>query len=89
MSSKPWPADRVQIVCSKPEHFNYATCQGERCESICEDCSNRISYDSYSLQFAKESYPQFVMEPRLICTDCLQQYRRADITHLHDLRRQA
>ena len=20
---KPWPTDRVQIVCSRPEHFNY------------------------------------------------------------------
>lgn len=86
MTNKPWPTDRVQIVCSRPEHFNYATLQGFRVEGVCADCGCDISMDSHTLCFAEQTY-KFANQPRTICVACLQTYKRSDVTHLHDLRR--
>lgn len=66
--TKPWPTNCVQIACSKPEHFNYATLRQERVEAVCEDCGCKVSYDSYSRDYANTRYPN--MPHKLICIPC-------------------
>ena len=87
MELKPWPTDRVQIVCEVPERFKPEGCRGKPLDSTCADCSCDIRVDEYSVQFAEDKYPMFAHAPKLICVGCFETYDRGMVTEFHDLRK--
>ena len=85
---KPWPSDRIQIVCATVLKFNRKTIKGHAIARKCADCNEDVYVDSYSLEVAltEAAKRKFVHCARIICIDCFPEYDTSEVLGI-DLRK--